>query len=231
MTISSTPTSTSSSTPSSPTRASLATRARTPGWRDPRIVVGVVIVAASVLLGARLMASADDTVGVWAVERDLPEGASLGTAQLERREVRFREPADADRYVAATSDLPEDARLGRPMGAGELLPRSALASGSEPKLIEVPVSVAVNDVPATVRPGSVVDVWVSAKTAATGEAVTSALRVFDDVVVVSVPRSAGSLAPESTRQVIIGVEPDQADVLAKALGSTATGHVVITRQR
>ena len=39
-------------------------RAQSPGWRDPRVVVGVVIVAVCVLLGARVLGSADDTVAV-----------------------------------------------------------------------------------------------------------------------------------------------------------------------
>ena len=41
-------------------------RGHRPAWRDPRLWIGVVLVAASVVAGARLLAAADDTVQVWA---------------------------------------------------------------------------------------------------------------------------------------------------------------------
>ena len=40
-------------------------RLRSSRWRDPRLAVGVVLVAASVVVGARVLAAADDTVAVW----------------------------------------------------------------------------------------------------------------------------------------------------------------------
>ena len=42
-----------------------ATRVRRPGWRDPRLAVGLVLVAAATVAGARLLATSDDTVAVW----------------------------------------------------------------------------------------------------------------------------------------------------------------------
>jgi hypothetical protein len=46
-----------------------ALRVRRPGWRDPRLWIGVVLVAGSVVAGARLLAAADDTVQVWSPRR------------------------------------------------------------------------------------------------------------------------------------------------------------------
>ncbi len=69
-----------------PTSAPTATRTRTPGWRDPRLWVGVVVVAGSVLLGARVVGAADDTVTVWAAAAELPADAvlerSVGAGEL-----------------------------------------------------------------------------------------------------------------------------------------------------
>src|SRR6478736_5540715 len=62
--------------PSTPT----AVRATRPGWRDPRLWVGVLIVAVSVVAGARVLAAADDTVAVWAVAADAGPGAALTEA-------------------------------------------------------------------------------------------------------------------------------------------------------
>jgi hypothetical protein len=191
--------------------------------------VGLVLVAGSVVLGARLMSAADDTVGVWVLAKDLPAGATLGTDDLERRQVRFPDAATADRYLASDQQVPDGSVLGRPLGAGELLPRGALASAGRRDLVEVPVSVAADDLPATVRQGSVVDVWVTPKVAATADGSPAATKVLDDVVVVAVPRRSDTLAPQATRQVIVGVPSDRATSLGAALGGMADGRVVVAK--
>ena len=206
-----------------------ATRSRPPGWRNPRLLLGLVLVAASVLVGARLVASADDSVAVWALAHDLPAGSSVSAGDLERRRVRFPDAATADAYLSADRAVPDGATLGRDVAAGDLLPRSALARTAGPALVEVPVSVASDDLPATVRQGSHVDVWVTPKVSAVQGGRPTAAKVLDDVVVVAVPAPADRLAPEATRQVIVGVPPSRATSLPTALGSMSDGHVVVAR--
>ena len=113
----------STTAPERPDTAPAATRSRPPGWRNPRLLLGLVLVAASVVLGARLMATADDTVPVWALARDLPAGATVSSADLESRNVRFPDGATADAYLSASDPVPSGARLARAVSAGELLPR------------------------------------------------------------------------------------------------------------
>lgn len=207
-----------------------ATRSRRPGWRNPRLLLGVLLVAGSVVLGARLLAAADDTVGVWAVRRDLPVGAALGAGDLERRQIRFPDEQTADRYLAATDALPDSATLSRPVAAGELLPRSAFAEHQAADLVEVPISILSDDLPATVRQGSVVDVWVAPKVSAVAADRVRAVRVLRDVVVVAVPHTSDGFAPQSTRQVIVGVPAAHAAGLGTALGGVSDGRVVIARK-
>lgn len=206
-----------------------ATRHRRPGWRDPRILVGLVIVAASVVVGVKVLAAADDSVGVWSVRRDLPAGTRVGTAEVQRVQIRFSTARAANRYLPADSPLPAGSVLQRAVGAGELLPRQAIGS-ADTALVEVPVSVDVDEVPATVREGSVIDVWVTPQTATTADKLADADLVLDDVVVVKAPPPGESLAPTGTRQIIVGVARDQAADLGPALGRTSSGRVVITRQ-
>src|SRR5262245_21162948 len=59
-----------------------ASRAAAPGWRDPRLWVGAAIVAASVLLGALVLGSSDDTTPVWAAEAALGAGHVLTSDDL-----------------------------------------------------------------------------------------------------------------------------------------------------
>lgn len=136
-----------------------ALRAHRPGWRDPRLWVGVVLVAASVVLGARLLHTADETVAVWALADDLGAGDAVTAEDLRATEVRFANVSELDRYYRVEERLPSGLTLGRGLGAGELLPRSALGPASAAGTVQVAVAVDDARVPSTVAAGSVVDVY------------------------------------------------------------------------
>lgn len=208
-----------------------ARRSRRPGWRNPRLVLGVVLVAAAVVAGARVVSAADETVPVWAAAEPIPAGAEVTSEALERRDVRFPDAATAAAYVSARGALAPGTTVDRPVAAGDLLPRSAVASGTRPSLVEVPLSVGADDLPATVRQGSVVDVWVAPDPGRqAGQAADApAVRVLPAVEVVAVPGAEDALAPSQTRQVIVGVPADRADEIGEALGALAAGRVVVAR--
>jgi hypothetical protein len=208
-----------------------ATRHRVSAWRDPRLLVGVVLVALSGLLGAMLL-SGDATVAVWATRDALAEGEPVRSDALVRREVRFADQADADRYVAAADPLPGGATLSRDVGAGELLPRAAVAPDLEAPVVEVPLRVAAEAVPATVGAGSVVDVWVtpSPDRATATDADQAARLVLSDVRVLAVSRGGGALGAAAERQVIVGLDQAQESGLASALADMAAGDVVLVRK-
>ena len=83
-----------------------ATRAQPPGWRDPRLWVGVAIVAVSVVAGARLLGAADDSVTVWAAARDVAPGDTVREDDLVSTSVRFEDTADLDRYLLTSTRCP-----------------------------------------------------------------------------------------------------------------------------
>ncbi|HVH94437.1 MAG TPA: hypothetical protein VM688_05935 [Nocardioidaceae bacterium] len=209
-----------------------ASRLERSRWRDPRLAVGLALVALSALLGARVLGSADESVGVWVAKRDLDSGRPLTTEDVMSRQVRFAAQRDADSYLSSDQPPPAGAVLSRAVGAGEIVPRQALGSTSRTAVTEVPLSVNTDAVPSTVGTGSVVDVWVTPEQAATGrpEARRSVL-VFDDVSVVSAPRAGSSLGPSATRQVIVGVSDTQASALPTALTALAGGAVTLTVTR
>jgi len=214
--------------PSSGDPSPPAVRAQTPGWRDPRLAAGVVIVAVCVLLGARVLAAADDTTAVWSLRHDVSAGATLDADDLTPVRVRLTSAA-ADRYLPASAALAPGATTVHDLAADELLPRAAIRADQGPALVEVPLSVAPDDLPASVRRGAVVDVWVTPKVAGAGEPVRARL-ALEDVVVVAVPARGDSLAPQTTQQVIVGVEESQSARVGDALGQLADGRVVLTRQ-
>ena len=136
-----------------------AVRASRPGWRDPRLWVGIVIVAVSVVAGARLLAAADDTVSVWAVAADVGAGDALRPDDLVATRVRFADSGDLATYFTVDQRLPAELEVTRGVGAGELLPRAAVGSLGATNTLEVPVAVEAEQVPGSVRAGSVVDVY------------------------------------------------------------------------
>jgi len=143
------------------TAAPAATRVARPGWRDPRLWVGVVIVAACVVAGARILGSADNTVAVWAIAGDHAAGTPLDDDDLVPKQVRFADSQDLDGYFGIDADLPPHPVFAHAVSDGELLPRQAVGSTDAPGLMEVPLSVDPGQVPPSVGEGSIVDVYVA----------------------------------------------------------------------
>ncbi len=192
-----------------------ATRHARPGWRDPRILIGALIVAASIMAGVKVLSAADNTVGVWAANGDLAPGVELSTEDVVRVQVRFPDADLAARYLSADDALPQGLVLSRTISRGDLLPRSAIAA-NQATLVRVPLGVEATDVPAGLGSGDRVDVWVA------GQESGEAKRVLEDVAVLNVSAQVGS----GLGQVVVGVE--QATDLSEALSTVAAGRVIIT---
>lgn len=198
----------------SPTDVPPALRGHRPAWRDPRLWIGIVLVAASVVVGARVLAAADDTVGVWAAAGDLGAGRRVEADDLVARRVRFADRDALDGYFTVDDELPAGLELTRSVGAGELLPRAAVGTPDETGLVEVPIAVEPELVPPDVEPGDVVDVYVVAPISAdaadpaqerppTGPALTGA-------TVVAAPELESSFGTSGKRQLVLGVAADAA---------------------
>jgi hypothetical protein len=186
-----------------------ALRGHRPAWRDPRLWIGVVLVAASVVVGARVLASADDTVQVWAAETDLGAGQQVVAGDLVARRVRF---ADADAlagYFTVDDELPADLELTRSVGAGELLPRAAVGTPDETGLVEVPIAVEPELVPPSVGAGDVVDVYIVAPLSADADGQDQqpppAGPALSGATVVDAPELASSFGTSGKRQLVLAV--------------------------
>jgi hypothetical protein len=207
-----------------------ASRAARPGWRDPRLWVGVLIVAVSVVAGARLLAAADDTVAVWAVASDAGPGARLTADDLVAHRVRFADAGELDRYFAVDDELPADLRLVRPVGAGELLPRAALGSGDEAAdTVELPISVDADQVPPSVGSGASVDVYLLGGRGAAARRTGPALA---EATVVDAPALESTFgATTGRRQLVLAVPEADAEAFLAALGRADQPVLTVVRRR
>lgn len=195
-----------------------ATRARAPGWRDPRMWVGIVLVAVSVVAGARLVGGSDDSVQVWALARDVPAGQELSADDLVAARVSFARPGQVDSYLRVDRTLPAQLHLVRPLAAGELVPAAAFGEPDLAGLAEVSLSLDAAQVPTGVEAGSLLDVWVIGEPE---RGRSRAEEVLTDVRVLAAPRPQESFGSVSgSRQLVIGVDPEQSEALAVVLGAT-----------
>lgn len=167
-------------------------------WLDPRILLGLVLVIASVVVGARVIGAADDTITVWAASTDLAGGSTIRDGDVEQVQVRIDDNAAA--YVGAGDD-PVGLRLDRDVAAGELLPVAALAD--DDAMVSMALSVPTDSVPATIKRGQRISVYATAGDEDPAAAVLVAAGVTVDDVVTA---GSGALSVSiNTVQIVIRV--------------------------
>lgn len=182
-----------------------------------------MLVAASVVLGARLLGAEEPGVEVWAADRDLQLGEEVGPDDLTLVTIGDAAGAWSETYLRGDDEWPEGRVLARSLGAGELLPRSALGHDSEGR-VEVALWAPVVAVPTGVRAGSVVDVWVTVQDGGTSLA-------LQEVTVVAAPEPAQGLGPSGDRQVVLSVPQEKQGAVGEVLAAAHDGSVSITRRR
>ncbi|MFD6092560.1 hypothetical protein ACFWGN_10605 [Oerskovia sp. NPDC060338] len=133
-----------------------AARIRRPTWRDPRLVLGIVLVAGSVALGSWAVSTAGRTVAVYAAAGPLTPGQTLDLGALRTVDVRLG--AGEDAYFVVGEAVPEDLVALRVVGEGELVPRSAVGDPADLAVRPVAISVA-GGLSDRVTDGALVDVW------------------------------------------------------------------------
>jgi hypothetical protein len=206
-----------------------ALRRSRPAWLNLRLLAGVLLVLVSVAVGARVVGSADRTVRVWSVTSDLAAGTALTSADVVP--VRVRLLAAAGRYLTAD---PVDGSpstivgrtLSRPVGAGELLPRTAVTMRACGDEISIPVG--PRHIPASVRHGSRVAVFATGRQA-DGSATQETGMVLADVAVQSVTKpSSGLVSTAGDWAVVVRVEDALALDVVRSV-RTADIDVVLVR--
>src|SRR5699024_6927645 len=131
-------------------------RLRRPRWKDPRLIVGIILVVASVLMGALLVSRLAATVPVLVVRSPVVPGDVIDPDDLATVQLRLGEQEDL--YVGTVEAIPEGAVATSAIQAGELLPLSAVGQASDVPLrpVVIPVDTTVAE---SVAPGATVELW------------------------------------------------------------------------
>jgi hypothetical protein len=202
--------------------APAARRASPPGWRDPRLWIGLAIVAASIVAGGVVLGTSDQTVPVWAAADTLGAGHVLTADDLAVRRVRFDDTDASSLYFRADRQVPADLRLSREVAEGELLPRAAVTRTESRELRQVPVSVAPDQVPGEVGVGDLVDVYLRPATHAACQAssVCDGLPVLSGVTVVDAPPAEEAFGADGSRMLVLAMAAAQAQRFFRLLAAT-----------
>ena len=192
-----------------------------PGWRDPRLMVGGILLVGSVALGAWAVDAASATSPVYAARGVLTPGDPISAADLVV--VEANTGAAQGTYLAPGDGA--DGVVLRAVGAGELVPAAAVAP--EATLDRRPVVLDVGGgLPASVTPGAVVELWIAPKSSpGTGEEGQDPYRVATGLEVSRVDADASMLAggTNSSVEVLVAVDDVPDVIAAKASG----GEVVV----
>ena len=123
---------------------------------DPRLVIGLVLVAGSIAGVVGIVSAADETVQVYAARDPLSPGDRIDSDDLETRNVRL--DATGDLYLVP-GDVPgEGFVVTRSVDEGELIPASAVGKVDGVRLASIVLQVG-GQLAASVVPGSVADIW------------------------------------------------------------------------
>jgi hypothetical protein len=188
-----------------------------PSWREPRFLLGAVLVVASVAGVAGLVEASDRTVRVYAARHALAAGDEIAARDLVGVQVRLGSASSA--YLSSAPR--PDTVVTRTIAAGELVPVGALGAAAAQRETSVVISVD-GELPGSVDVGSSVDVWAAAAAqgAVAGASKFGAPRVLvPDATVVRVVRDSGLGA---TGGVAVEVRVPK-DATAELLESLANG--------
>lgn len=130
-----------------------------PSWKDPRLIIGLLLVFVSIAAVVAIVEGADRTIKVYAAKERIDVGQHVTAKDLVAVPVQLGDVRNE--YVAASGGVPGNSYAQRLVNEGELLAASALGQADE--LERKPVGITVDEaLPDEAKVGSRVDVWVSA---------------------------------------------------------------------
>jgi hypothetical protein len=161
------------------------TRTRSSRWGDVRLWVGVSVLIGSMFIGARVMASGEETVTLWRATSDL----AVGSNPVSVEPIVVALGGTEESYFQGLN--PPPGVLVRPVGVGEFIPAAALGSANEMPVRVVTVPVDPLHVAIGVNPGDQVDVWASADSSNVSTSAQASIapnKVLSHITVIEIAR-------------------------------------------
>lgn len=200
-----------------------AARFRKPSWRDPRLLVGLLLVLVSVMGVVLLVATANRSEPYYAAAGDLVVGQRITREDLTTVDAHLQDASE--RYLPASQELQENAVVTQRVAQGELVPATSLGTADE--LDRTPVGIKLETpVPAQAGPGSHVDVWV-AQPKPTGRGFQEPRKLVPGAEIARVDTTDTALGGTGGVTVHVLVRQAQVGPLVDALGNDAKVTLVL----
>ncbi|MDQ4503258.1 SAF domain-containing protein [Sinomonas sp. ASV322] len=189
-----------------------AMRLKKPSWKDPRLLVGILLVFASIAGVVALVRAADTSTAVFAAKEDIAVGQPITADRLVAVDVRLG--GVESRYIVPGGLADGKVAIQR-IAKGDLVPASSL--GPPGALGRKPVTINVADaLPAEAVAGARVDVWVAAPDGRNGFSDPKLVVAAAEIAHVATAQSAFG----GTRETVVQVLVDDAR-LPQLLGAQA----------
>ncbi|MDX2341911.1 flagellar biosynthesis protein FlgA [Micrococcus sp. NPDC078436] len=191
------------------------TRLRRPRWRDPRLIVGLVLVLVSVAGVVALVSASQRTQSYWAATRDIVPGAPVEAEQFAPAEANLGDAGHL--YLRADGPPPAGRVASGTVRAGELVPLRLLGEVDPQR--RRPVGVELDEpLPDGVGVGDRVDVWVAAPVEG-GRGHADPQRLAEGIEIIELAEDQGALGGGPTARVQLMVDED---VLPRLLDAKVT---------
>lgn len=189
-------------------------RRRAP-WADARFLLGILLIVASIAGVWFVVTSSRTTAPVYAATHTIVPGDTVSAGDLHVVQVGL---GTAEGAYLVPETLGDGVVATRTVEAGELVPASAVGDAAAARTTTVVIRSAV-DVPTSVRPGTVVEVW-AAPAEQQGRHGTPAILVAD-ATVSSVSDDDSLMGRAAASLEIVIPRADVADVLAAVAAESA----------
>lgn len=197
--------------------SSPAQRFKKPSWRDPRLLVGLLLVLISVVAVTLLVSALNRTQPYYVAARELSVGHEVTGEDLVAVDVRLQDASA--QYMAADTELEENAVLVQRVPKGQLIPTNAV--GAVDELDRRPVGIALDTpLPAEATAGAHVDVWV-AEQKTSGRGYETPSKLVPGAEISKIESSDSALGTSDATTVHVLARPAQIEPLVDALSNSA----------
>ena len=197
----------------------LAPRFRKPGFRDPKLLAGVLIILLSVLGVVGLVRATNQTQPYYVASKDIGIGEKITTENVTVAQIKLGDSAGM--YLSAEQVIADGSVATRPIAAGELLSSRSLSNEVSDGRRLVTLLLDQYAV-AEYVPGDRVDIWVAYKTEGTNT-YGDPTAIAESAEIHSVTAQESVIGGTGRSAVELWVHQE---VLPTVLGATSKGAVI-----
>lgn len=190
-----------------------APRLRKPSIRDPKLIIGVLLIALSVMVGSWAVNDAKGLSVAYVAVKPLIPGQPFTSEDVKAVELNLA--GQSGRYLSAALEQGETAIALRAIGENEIIPLDAITSqaNSDTRIVALPIS---EDLSQSIIVGSQVDLWHIPKSGLV-DGGSEPKEVARGLYVSEVPGSEGAFSVGSGKIVHVVVPTTQVSAVLSAV--------------